>query len=84
MIRAVLGGSYDPVHLGHLAIVEHMLKMELADLLVVLPAWRSPFKFENTAAPSDRLAMVRLAFADLAAVQVDEREINRGRVSFTV
>lgn len=84
MIRAVLGGSYDPVHLGHLAIVEHMLKMELADLLVIMPAWRSPFKFENTAAPADRLAMVRLAFAGLPAVEVDEREINRERVSFTV
>ena len=84
MIRAVLGGSYDPVHLGHLAIVEHMLKMGLADLLVIVPAWRSPFKFENTAAPADRLAMVRLAFADLVAVEVDEREVTRGRISFMV
>ncbi len=42
MIRAVLGGSFDPVPLGHLAIVDHMLDRELADLLVIVPAWRSP------------------------------------------
>jgi len=84
MLRAVLGGSYDPVHLGHLAVVEHMLGKKLADLLVIMPAWRSPFKFENSASPGDRLAMVRLAFAGMEAVQVDDREITRGRVSFTV
>jgi cytidyltransferase-like protein len=56
MLRAVLGGSFDPVHLGHLAVVDHMLKMKLADLLVIMPAWRSPHKFENSAGPVDRLA----------------------------
>jgi len=84
MLRAVLGGSFDPVHLGHLAVVDHMLEMELADLLVIIPAWRSPHKFENSAGPVDRLAMVQLAFAGLDSAVVDDREINRGRVSFTV
>ncbi len=84
MIRAVLGGSFDPVHLGHLAIVDHMLDSELADLLVIVPAWLSPHKFENSAAPADRLAMVRLAFAGHDATWVDDREIVRGGVSFTV
>ena len=84
MLRAVLGGSFDPVHNGHLAMVQHMFDKDLADLLVVVPAWRSPHKFENSAPPSDRLAMVHLAFDDLEAVQVDDREITRGRVSFTV
>ncbi len=84
MLRAVLGGSFDPVHLGHLAIVEHMLDKGLADVLTVVPAWRSPHKFENSANPADRLEMVRLAFDDLDSVQVDDREIIRGRVSFTV
>ncbi len=84
MLRAVLGGSFDPVHLGHLAIVEHMLGKDLADVLTVIPAWRSPNKFENSADPADRLAMVRLAFADVDSVEVDDREINRGRISFTV
>ncbi len=84
MLRAVLGGSFDPVHLGHLAIVEHMLDKDLAEAVTVIPAWRSPHKFENSANPADRLAMVRLAFEDIASVMVDDREITRGRVSFTV
>jgi nicotinate-nucleotide adenylyltransferase len=84
MLRAVLGGSFDPVHNGHLAIVQHMFDKGLADFLVVVPAWRSPHKFENSAPPADRLAMAHLAFDDLEAVQVDDREITRGRVSFTM
>ena len=84
MLRAMLGGSFDPVHLGHLAMARHMLEKELADLLVIIPAWRSPHKYENSASAEDRLAMVRLAFAGLPGVEVDDREIKRGRVSFTV
>lgn len=84
MLRAVLGGSFDPVHLGHLAIVDHMLDKELADLLVIIPAWLSPHKFGNSADPKDRLAMVQLAFAGHETALVDDREIVRGGVSFTV
>ncbi len=84
MLRAVLGGSFDPVHLGHLSLADHLLDKELADFLMIIPAWRSPHKFENSASPADRLAMVRSAFEDLKAVLVDDREITRGRVSFTV
>jgi len=84
MLRAVLGGSFDPVHRGHLGIVDHMLDRELADLVMIIPAWRSPHKYENSASPTDRLAMVQLAFEGLESVLVDNREIDRGRVSFTV
>ena len=84
MLRAVLGGSFDPVHLGHLALADHILDQDLAGFLVVVPAWRSPHKLKYSAEPAHRLAMVRLAFKDLNAVLVDDREIIRGRVSFTV
>ena len=84
MLRAILGGSFDPVHLGHLAMASHMLEKHLADRLLIIPAWRSPHKIENSATPSDRLAMVRLAFGDFAGVEVDDREISRIRISFTV
>lgn len=84
MLRAILGGSFDPVHLGHLAMVRHLLDHELAEELVVVPAWRSPHKYSNAATPADRLAMVRLAFDGWDKVVVDDREIRRGSVSFTV
>ncbi|MEN8007820.1 MAG: nicotinate (nicotinamide) nucleotide adenylyltransferase [Candidatus Krumholzibacteriota bacterium] len=84
MLRAILGGSFDPVHLGHLAMAAHILENDLADRLLVVPAWRSPHKFEDSATPSDRLAMVELAFAGMDGTEVDDREITRGRVSYTV
>lgn len=84
MLRAILGGSFDPVHLGHQAMASHLLEKHLADRLLIIPAWRSPHKFANSATPSDRLAMARLAFENISGVEVDDREISRGRVSFTV
>ena len=84
MLRAVMGGSFDPVHLGHLAIANHILDQDLAELLMIVPAWRSPHKFKCSAEPAHRLAMVRLAFKDLNAALVDDREVTRGRISFTV
>jgi nicotinate-nucleotide adenylyltransferase len=84
MMRAILGGSFDPVHLGHLAMAVHLLENNLADSLLIIPAWLSPHKYENAAPAADRLAMARIAFAGLDPVAVDDREIVRGRVSFTV
>lgn len=84
MLRAMLGGSFDPVHLGHLAMAAHLLEKDLADFLLIVPAWRSPHKFANSAAPDDRLEMTRLAFAGMEKVRVDDREIARGSVSYTV
>ena len=82
MLYGILGGSFDPVHLGHLAMAEHMLERKLADSLLIIPAWLSPHKYENSATPSDRLAMVRLAFAAMGDVMVDNREIARGEDDF--
>jgi nicotinate-nucleotide adenylyltransferase len=84
MLRAILGGSFDPVHLGHVAMARHLLDHELAEDLLVVPAWRSPHKYNNTATPADRLAMARMAFDGWDSVVVDDREIRRGCVSFTV
>jgi nicotinate-nucleotide adenylyltransferase len=84
MVRAVLGGSFDPVHDGHVAIGAHLLEQGLADHLVVIPADRSPHKDACLAGPADRLAMCRLAFAGLERCEVDDREIVRGGTSYTV
>jgi len=84
MVRALFGGSFDPAHLGHLALVKHLLDHDLAQTVVVVPTWRSPHKYENSASPANRLAMVHLAFDPLPAVTVDDREILRGRTSYTV
>lgn len=84
MIRAVLGGTFDPVHRGHLAIARHLIEHRLADRVIVVPTWLSPHKAADFAPEADRLAMVELAFADLDEVEVDRREIDRGRVCYTI
>lgn len=84
MDRAVLGGSFDPVHDGHTALGAHLLEHGLADHLTVVPARRSPHKQDGRAPAADRLAMCRLAFAPLSPCEVDDREIVRGGPSFTV
>lgn len=84
MIRALLGGSFDPAHAGHVAVARHLLVHSLADHVVVVPAWRSPWRQMPVAGPEDRLAMCRLAFADLPQASVDDREIAAGRPVFTV
>jgi len=84
MIRAVLGGAFDPVHRGHVAMGAHLLDTGLADRLVVVPAGLSPLKGACGAGAADRLEMCRLAFAGLPRARVDDRELRRAGPSYTV
>lgn len=84
MRRAVLGGSFNPVHRGHVAMAKAVLESWLADCVHVVPAWQSPFKNEPSAPVSDRLAMVRLAFAGMDSVFVESLELEKQKVSYTV
>ena len=59
----VLGGSFDPVHLGHIALAEAALAEAGLDLLMIMPAKVQPFKQDmNVTCERHREAMVRLAF----------------------
>lgn len=85
MIRALFGGSFDPIHAGHVAIVDLLLDRGLADVVHVVPAWRSPHKQAGATAPAlVRLELVRLALAGRPHVLVEDREIRRRGRSFTV
>ena len=85
MIRALYGGSFDPVHAGHVALVRTLLERGLADLVHVVPARQSPFKPGAAgASAAERLHLVELAFSGLAAVVVDARELGRDEPSYTV
>jgi nicotinate-nucleotide adenylyltransferase len=79
------GGSFDPVHVGHL-LVARAAREELGlDKVVFIPAARSPFKPDANPAPApQRLRLLRLALAGEAASEVDDLEIKRGGVSYTV
>ena len=80
----VLGGAFDPVHIGHLrgaiAVREH-LGLERVDLL---PAAQSPLKDTATVTAADRLAMLEAAVRGVPGLGVDARELVRGAPSSTV
>ncbi|MEO2145932.1 MAG: nicotinate (nicotinamide) nucleotide adenylyltransferase [bacterium] len=81
----VLGGSFNPVHLGHLVVARTaLLAADLSEVLLV-PAAESPYKRGRPLAPAeDRVAMLELALACEAQMRVATLELERGGVSWTV
>ena len=83
---ALLGGSFDPVHRGHVALAALFAQLIRPDELRVLPAGR-PWQKKNglEAGDADRVAMLELAFGDAGfAVAIDTREIVRKTPTYTV
>jgi nicotinate-nucleotide adenylyltransferase len=80
----VLGGSFDPVHLGHLIAAECVRDALELDLVLFVPAHRSPLKEEVEAAAPHRLEMVRLAIGDHPFFAVSTVDLDRPPPSYTV
>lgn len=81
----IFGGSFDPVHYGHLWIAEAAKETLGLDRVIWLPAATSPLKPDGpVASDDDRIMMLRLALSGSAIDMVDDREIRRGGVSYTV
>jgi nicotinate-nucleotide adenylyltransferase len=79
------GGSFDPVHLGHLLVAQAAREELGLDRLFFIPAAQSPFKPESKpTSAADRLRLLRLALAGKTWCEIDEQEINRGGVSYTI
>ena len=82
---ALFGGSFDPVHLGHLLVAQAALEELLLTRLFFIPAAQSPFKPGSNPAPANqRLRLLRLALAGQVGYEIDEQEIKRGGVSYTI
>ena len=77
------GGSFNPVHLGHIGIAKRAIADLALDKLIVIPANVSPFKTEQPM-PWDRVELVKAAFRDLEKTVVDLREIERGGTSYAI
>jgi nicotinate-nucleotide adenylyltransferase len=81
----LFGGSFDPVHNGHLAAARRAREAGGLDEVVFVPAAASPLKLGRMVAPgADRLAMLRLAVADEPAFSVSDYEIAKAGVSYTI
>jgi nicotinate-nucleotide adenylyltransferase len=81
----LFGGSFDPVHLGHLLVAQAACEELGLDHLFFIPAAQSPFKPANEPAPAAvRLRMLRLALTGKSNYEIDEQELERGGLSFTI
>lgn len=78
------GGTFDPVHCGHVTAAEDVLERSGCDVLHLIPCRVSPHRDPPRASGAQRLAMLALAFPDTARVRVDAREIERPGPSFSV
>jgi nicotinate-nucleotide adenylyltransferase len=81
----LFGGSFDPVHLGHLLVAQAAREELNLARLFFIPAAQSPFKpdLQPTPAP-ERLRLLRLALAGQPWCEIDEQEIRRGGISYTI
>jgi nicotinate-nucleotide adenylyltransferase len=81
----LFGGSFDPVHQGHLTMAAFAIRYLNADQLIFIPAARSPLK---TAVPAvsgqQRMEMIRLAIEGLDCYQVSDCELTRAQPSYTI
>ena len=85
MFIGLLGGSFNPIHNGHLHIANHVYNTLALDRVIFIPAGDPPHKPATSLAPAcHRLAMVKLATEPLEHFVVDDREALSPTVSYSV
>lgn len=80
----LFGGSFDPVHCGHLIVARAAMEQLGLDEVRFMPAGAQPLKQGHGAPPADRLAMVREAVATEPGFAVEPIEVQRAGPSYTV
>jgi nicotinate-nucleotide adenylyltransferase len=83
---AVFGGSFDPIHNGHLFLAGEIIRRQLAEEVLFIPAARPPHKeTQQLASGEDRLAMLKLALAPYPQFSCSDIELKRSdRPSYTI
>ncbi|HEY7985808.1 MAG TPA: nicotinate-nucleotide adenylyltransferase [Methylophilaceae bacterium] len=80
----ILGGTFDPIHNGHLRMARDTFDQRLLSKVLFIPTGHPPHREEPQTPVADRLEMVRLAVEYKPGFELDDREIKRGGVSYTV
>ncbi len=79
----LFGGSFDPIHIGHILIARDVKEYLNAQRVVFVPTHHAPLKEGHSASPEDRAKMVKLAIEEEQGFEMDEVEIKRGGISYT-
>ena len=80
----IFGGTFDPIHYGHLIAAKEVRQRQRLDRVLFVPANRSPLKPTARASTGHRVAMVRLAIADNPAFALSTIDVERPAPSFAV
>ena len=80
----LLGGTFDPIHFGHLGMAQELAQALALDTVKLIPAAVPPLKSQPSASAIDRCAMVKLAIANNPDFQLDDRELKRTGPSYTL
>ncbi|MGA8924344.1 MAG: nicotinate (nicotinamide) nucleotide adenylyltransferase, partial [Candidatus Dormiibacterota bacterium] len=80
----VLGGTFDPIHLGHLAAAEAAIDCADLEKVLIMPSAKPPHRPGAIATAEQRLAMCRLAIEGLPRLEVSDVEVRHGGRSYTV
>jgi nicotinate-nucleotide adenylyltransferase len=81
----ICGGTFDPVHHGHLILAQDALEELALDRVLFVPCARSPHKLRHRSSPArHRLAMLRMALKGHRQFEVSSCEIDRGGISYAI
>ena len=80
----IFGGTFDPVHYGHIDSAKCLVAKLSLDTLYFMPCQQHPFHKHPGASPAQRADMLTLAVADEARLDIDIRELRRDGISYTV
>jgi len=83
-MRVVFGGTFDPVHIGHLRMATELAFALSVDHVHLMPCYRAVHKANVAASAAQRLAMLELCVASDERLCIDDREIKRGEPSYTI
>ncbi|HIC09342.1 MAG TPA: nicotinate (nicotinamide) nucleotide adenylyltransferase [Aquificales bacterium] len=80
------GGSFDPVHIGHLVLARDVRETFSYEKVIFIPTYISPFKVKrgHSAPPEDRVKMLQLAIKGLNYFDIDTYEVERKEISYTI
>lgn len=81
----IIGGTFDPIHYGHLILAEHVREKAMLDKVIFIPAMVPPHKQDlSITESSHRLAMVLLAIDSNAAFEASDLELSLKGISYTI
>jgi len=80
----IFGGTFDPIHYGHLITAQYVLEKRKLDKIIFIPCYISPHKTnQNISNPVHRLNMLKLAIEKIPYFELNDYEIRKGNISYT-